>query len=179
MPDLTGKTVLDVGCGTGVLIKRMVVSHPELTRVVGYDPSEKMLQQARRKMQSLPDSLSCKVHLQSEEQYDTAFDLIVSTSVFHYLPHPRATLDRWCSLLRPGGTLVLLDYTKNSRTARYFEWAIRLIDHAHQRAYYPDQIMDLVAQAGCFRADRSEAFRISFFWQGVVIRALASAEGTN
>nr|WKN38567.1 hypothetical protein K4G66_07610 [Tunicatimonas sp. TK19036] len=30
LPNLVGKTVLDVGCGSGALIERMVVSHPEV-----------------------------------------------------------------------------------------------------------------------------------------------------
>lgn len=86
LPDLTGQTILDVGCGTGELIRRMLVRYPDVACVVGYDPSEKMLRQARQKLATLPHSLSGKVRLQSDDHYDTAFDLIVSTSVFHYLP---------------------------------------------------------------------------------------------
>jgi SAM-dependent methyltransferase len=141
-----------------------------LTRIIGYDPSGEMLRQARNKIRPLPDDLRKKVELQSEDQYDTQFDLIVSTSVLHYLPQPQATLERWRSLLRPGGTIVLLDYSKHGWLPRYFEWAIRLVDQAHHRAYYLAQAEAMVERTG-FSIDGHEAFTISAFWQGFIIKA--------
>ena len=170
LPDLTGKVLLDHGCGTGELIWKMLVSNSGLVQVVGYDPSEEMLQQARHKLHLLPDDLQQKVELQHDDQYSTKFDLIVSTSVLHYLPQPEMTLKRWRSLLRPEGAIILLDYSKNGWLPRYFEWAIRLIDQAHHRAYYLAQAEAMVERAG-FSIDGHEAFTISSFWQGFIIKA--------
>ena len=170
LPDLTGKVTLDYGCGTGELIWRMLFSNPGSARVVGYDPSTAMLQQARNKLRLLPDDLRKKVRLQQEDQYNTQFDLIVSTSVLHYLPHPQTTLEHWRSLLRPTGTIILLDYSKNGWLARYFEWAIRLVDQAHRQAYYLAQVEAMVEDSG-FNVDDREDFTINSLWKGFVIKA--------
>ena len=170
LPDLTGKVILDHGCGTGEFVWRMLISNIGLARIIGYDPSKEMLRQARNKIHSLPDDLRKKVEWRSEDQYDTQFDLIISTSVLHYLSQPQATLERWRSLLRPEGVVILLDYSKAGWLARYFEWAIRFVDQAHHRAYYLSQAKTTVERAG-FRIDHHEAFTISSFWQGFIIKA--------
>ena len=171
LPDaMDGKVVLDYGCGTGELVRRVLVHHPQVAQVVGYDPSEEMLQQARYKVQQLPEAAQPKFQLTSKDQYDTPFDLIVSASVLHYLADPLATLKNFRDLLQPGGTLVLLDYSKASVWPRYFEWAIRLIDQAHQQAYYPAQIREIVKQAG-FHIQQEDTFKIDFWWEGYIVRA--------
>jgi SAM-dependent methyltransferase len=170
LPDLAGKSILDHGCGTGEFVWRMLVNNIGLTRIIGYDPSGEMLRQARNKIRPLPDDLRKKVEWQSEDQYDTQFDLIVSTSVLHYLPQPQKTLKHWRSLLRPEGSIILLDYSKNGWLPRYFEWAIRLVDQAHHRAYYLSQAEAMVERAG-FRMESREVFTISSFWQGFIIQA--------
>nr|WKN38569.1 class I SAM-dependent methyltransferase [Tunicatimonas sp. TK19036] len=171
LPDsLTGKVILDVGCGTGELIKRMLVEHPEIKQIVGYDPSEEMLQQAQYKIQSLPDELNQKVVLQRDDEYNTTFDLIVTSSVLHYLSQPQTNLEQLSLLLRPQGRIILLDYTKAGWLARYFEWAIKWIDQQHEQAYFPTEMKELVTNAG-FRVDRSQTFRINFFWKGFIVRA--------
>lgn len=170
LPDLTDKVILDHGCGTGEFVWRMLVSNIGLTQIIGYDPSEEMLEQARNKLHLLPDDLREKVRLQHKDQYDTQFDLIVSTSVLHYLPQPRTMLERWRSLLRPDGVVILLDYSKAGWLAQYFEWAIRLVDQAHHQSYYPSQAKTMVERAG-FHIDHHEVFTISSFWQGFIIKA--------
>lgn len=170
LPDLTGMTILDHGCGTGELIWKMLTHSPGLAQVIGYDPSAAMLQQAENKLRLLPDDLQQKTSLQCENKYDTSFDLIVSTSVLHYLPKPQAVLTHWRSLLQPGGPVILLDYSKAGWLPRYFEWAIRLIDQAHHQAYCPAQARTMIEGAG-FEIDRSETFMINHFWQGFIIKA--------
>ena len=170
LPDLAGKVILDYGCGTGELLWCMLLSSPRLSQVVGYDPSTAMLEQAHNKIQLLPGDLRDKVRLQCNHAYDTTFDLIVSTSVLHYLQQPQATLEYWNSLLQPDGMVILLDYSKAGWLPRYFEWAIRWIDQAHQQAYYPAQAQAMVKEAG-FNIDHSETFTINHFWQGFIIKA--------
>lgn len=176
LPNLNGKVVLDYGCGTGELIWRMLTTHLGIKRIIGYDPSEEMLQQAQRKMHLLPDDLLRKVWLQNDHEYDHQFDLIVSTSVLHYLSSPEQMLILWRSLLQPGGTVIVLDYSKAGWLPRYFEWAIRLIDDAHQQVYCLSQATSMAETAGLV-IERSETFEINFFWQGFILKA--SAPGQN
>ena len=172
---LEEKKILDFGCGTGELIQKILILYPGTEQIVGFDPVEEMLRQAQKKMKQLPDSQQKKVVLQNHQDYTTKFDLVVSSSVLHYLPHPEEALLHLKSLLKEGGTLVLLDYTKNSFVVKYFRWIVRLIDPLHQRAYYPQQIRELVEEAG-FLPEREETFRISFLWEGYVIRASKKEE---
>ncbi|HEV7349737.1 class I SAM-dependent DNA methyltransferase [Telluribacter sp.] len=171
LPDsLEGKTILDFGCGTGELIKRLLLQYPSITQITGYDPAEEMLHQARKKVAALDDEASRKVKLQSHRNFDTPFDIIVSGSVLHYLSEPDTTLTTLKSLLNENGILVLLDYTKDGLLVNYFEWIIKLSDAQHQQAYHPRKIRQMVKKAG-FVIRKEEAFRISFFWKGYVVRA--------
>lgn len=167
---LEGKKVLDFGCGTGELIRKLLKLRPELAQLTGYDPVEEMLWQARKKIEQLPDDQKEKVVLKNQEENRTKFDLLVSSSVLHYLPQPAEKLLHLKSFLKEGGTFLLLDYTKNSFPVKYFNWAVRLIDPMHQQAYYPRQIREMVEGAG-FTIEREDKFRISFLWEGYVVRA--------
>jgi ubiquinone/menaquinone biosynthesis C-methylase UbiE len=166
---LENKTILDFGCGTGELVKRLLSLNPDLAHITGYDPVEEILRQAQMKMSQLPEDSQKKVKLQSHLNFENKFDLIVSSSVFHYLPKPRARLHHFKSLLREGGILVLLDYTKSSLLVRYFEWFFKYIDSMHQQAYTPKQIKIMVESAD-FKLEDSEEFKITPLWKGFVIR---------
>jgi ubiquinone/menaquinone biosynthesis C-methylase UbiE len=170
---LEGKSVLDYGCGTGALIRKLLLCYPALAHISGYDPVEKMLRQAQQKVQQLPVSLQEKVKLQSRPHFEAKFDLVVSSSVLHHLPQPRETLLYFKRLLNEEGILMLLDYTKNSFLVKYFEWAIKLKDPMHQQAYDGEQIREMVETAG-FRVEAEEAFSISTLWKGYLSRASAS-----
>jgi ubiquinone/menaquinone biosynthesis C-methylase UbiE len=98
------ESVLDVGCGSGLL------SH-ELSRhfrtVVALDISEPMLAVARKK-RSAPniDYRLCDVNRFSTE---ARFDAVVSHTAFHHLPEIPATLGRLKNLLTPHGRLIAVD----------------------------------------------------------------------
>lgn len=167
---LEGKTVLDYGCGTGALINRVLDIYPELKHITGYDPVEEMLHQTRMKIQQSHPLFSNKIDLRSNNSFENKFDIIVSTSVFHYLKQPHTVLLHLKSLLQKDGTLILMDYTKDGFFAKYFEWAIRSIDNMHYKAYKPSQISSIVEKAG-FDILQSEKFNISLLWKGFVLCA--------
>ncbi|MEK6480444.1 class I SAM-dependent methyltransferase [Catalinimonas sp. 4WD22] len=167
---LEGKTILDFGCGTGELIRRTLEKHPNLGHITGYDPVENMLQQARKKIQHLPGYLRDKVKLQNQKNFENKYDLIVSTSVFHYLQHPDSEMVNLKAHLQKDGMLILLDYIKSGFLAKYFEWAIKRIDNMHHKVYSPHQIQEILGRAG-FKIISSEKFKITFFWKGVVVCA--------
>ncbi|WP_344833651.1 class I SAM-dependent methyltransferase [Actinocorallia longicatena] len=117
-----GEVVVDVGCGSGSLAMMLRERAPQ-ARIVGVDPDEGMLAQARRKgavgvewRVGMGDSLV-------EELGDRAADVVVSSLVLHQCPMEmkQAILASMLGVLRPGGRLVIGDYgwqrTRLMRTA--------------------------------------------------------------
>ena len=98
-----GKDVLDVACGTGVLIpdylKRNVAS------VTGIDISPKMAEIARAKFPQPEVAILCG----DVETTDFArqFDCVVVYNAFPHFPDPERLIARLAELLKPGGTLTV------------------------------------------------------------------------
>jgi tRNA (mo5U34)-methyltransferase len=91
--DLTGKTVLDIGCNAGFYSVEM--KRRGAARVVGIDSDERYLEQAR---------LACRVlgfegvEFRQLSVYDVAllgerFDLVIFMGVLYHLRHPLLALD--------------------------------------------------------------------------------------
>ena len=98
-----GKDVLDVACGTGVLIpdylKRNAAS------VTGIDISPKMAEIARAKFPQPEVAILCG----DVETTDFArqFDCVVVYNAFPHFPDPKRLIQTLSGLLKPGGTLTV------------------------------------------------------------------------
>ena len=98
-----GKDVLDVACGTGVLIpdylKRKVAS------VTGIDISPKMAEIAKAKFPQPEVTILCG---DVESTYfGKQFDCIVVYNAFPHFPDPERLIATLSGLLKPGGTLTV------------------------------------------------------------------------
>ena len=98
-----GKVVLDVACGTGVLIpdylKRRVAS------VTGIDISPKMAEIAKAKFPQPEVTILCG---DVESTYfGKQFDCIVVYNAFPHFPDPERLIATLSGLLKPGGTLTV------------------------------------------------------------------------
>jgi 2-polyprenyl-3-methyl-5-hydroxy-6-metoxy-1,4-benzoquinol methylase len=100
-----GAPVLDLGCGSGELTRRLACSGFQLT---GCDVSENMLRQARR---ADPRSAVSWVQINPAWQRlpfgDDRFATVVAASVLEYLESPATVFAECARILRPGGTLVV------------------------------------------------------------------------
>lgn len=170
LPSIKNRKILDYGCGTGELIKKMILLEGDFQKIVGYDPSNEMLQKGFEKIRQFRDEVREKVELQSLNEFTEKFDIIVSTNTFHYFQNPSEQLKEFYNLLEDDGALIIVDYTKDSFPVKYFEWWIKRIDKAHQKAYTQEEIVTLLNQAG-FHLSDEEKFKISAFWNGVIIKS--------
>ncbi len=98
-----GKVILDVACGTGVLIpdylKRKVAS------VTGIDISPKMAEIAKAKFPQPEVTILCG---DVESTYfGKQFDCIVVYNAFPHFPDPERLIATLSGLLKPGGTLTV------------------------------------------------------------------------
>jgi len=100
--------VLDVGCGTGYLLRSLAERCPDADSLVGIDPAPSMVAAAARRAQDARLRFTAGVaeHLAFP---DGSFDLAVSTTSFDHWSDQSAGLDECARVLVPEGLLVLVD----------------------------------------------------------------------
>jgi len=95
-----GERVLDLGCGTGHLARRIAEVG---ATVVGMDLSESMVAQAQRNY----PGLTFVVADARDFRFDEPFDAVFSNAVLHWVTPPERAIACMARALRPGGRLVL------------------------------------------------------------------------
>ena len=131
--DLTGATIVDVGCGTGRHWPALFDRSP--SRLIGYDVSKGMLDRLRMKYPQ------AETHLLTDNTLtglDTAgCDLILSTLTVAHIPDLAAALAEWDRVLKPGGEMIITDYHPaalakgGQRTFRDGNQLIAVRNHLH------------------------------------------------
>ena len=100
---MEGKDILDVACGTGVLIpdylKRGVAS------VTGIDISPKMAEIAKAKFPQPEVTILCG-DVETAD-FGKPFDCVVVYNAFPHFPDPERLIQTLSGLLKPGGTLTV------------------------------------------------------------------------
>jgi ubiquinone/menaquinone biosynthesis C-methylase UbiE len=99
--------LLDIGCGTGELAARLAQRG---WRVTGLDLCERMLHQARTKLNGDGGSVHLTVGDSEHLPFASgAFDAVTCANSFHHYPHQERVVSDMYRVLRPGGHLLLLD----------------------------------------------------------------------
>jgi ubiquinone/menaquinone biosynthesis C-methylase UbiE len=109
---LDGHQVLDVGCGTGNLLRSTGKRHPK-AELFGLDPDPKALARARRKARRAGVSVRLDHGFAQELPYpNSSFDRVFSSLMLHHLDSAAkdGLLAEVHRVLRPDGLLVLADF---------------------------------------------------------------------
>ena len=103
--------VMDLGCGTGRFSEMLAAEFD--ARVIGLDPSEKMIDQARRKPAT---SLVVFGRATADELPlpDGCVDLVFMSQIYHHLPDPAAVARECRRVLRVGGYVCIRTGTREN-----------------------------------------------------------------
>ena len=97
--------ILDIGCGTGRLLRRMRVRWPN-SILVGVDVSEGMVARAR---EQTPDATIYQAPAEHLPLESTSVDLVTSTTSFHHWSDQGQGVGEATRVLRQGGLFLLAD----------------------------------------------------------------------
>jgi ubiquinone/menaquinone biosynthesis C-methylase UbiE len=128
-------SVLDIGCGTGKLLRRAHTYWPE-AQLIGVDPANGMIEMAKR---LTPNATFSTGMAEALPLQDASVELALSTSSFHHWQDQAAGLREIARVLRPGGYFILVD-------ASFPDWLVRVF--RVKRFHSPAQLRSLFIQAG-------------------------------
>ena len=120
---MQARSLLEVGCGIGVLLPRLVKALLPGGLVVGIDHSETFVEEAKLRMEV--EGCSASVRVQQADAYrlpfdDATFDVAHCERVLMHLDDPSAALAEMKRVVRPGGWVVAVEP----------DWGGTRIDHA-------------------------------------------------
>ena len=178
--DWSGRDVLDLGCGSGFHLARFAESAKS---VLGVEPYAPLLERARRRVAALPNVSLRAGSAQRIPAGDATIDVVHARTAYFFGPGCDPGLREADRVLRPGGTLVIVDLDVTHEP--YGRWMRADLPH-----YDPRAVDDFFAAKGfrggrvttrwrfTSRADLEAVLRIEFSPE-VAARAIADVLRDN
>ena len=107
LPHLTNPNILDVGCGTGVMIEFLINKYGPEAKITAIDYAENMISKARKKFLSYPNISYVTDDVLTYNFAEASYDLIVCYSVFPHLQEKQSILQKFHKILSKKGYLVI------------------------------------------------------------------------
>jgi ubiquinone/menaquinone biosynthesis C-methylase UbiE len=159
--------LLDIGCGTGAFLYALSRKSPTV-RLTGIDASREMLAVASERVGSCAE---LKQGWAEQIPFaDDSFDVVVSSSVFHYIRDPTAALAEILRVLRSGGRLVITDWCADYLACRVCDLFFKFFYRTHFQIYRLRECRELLDASG-FTAIDVERYKINWLWGLMTARA--------
>lgn len=116
---IEGKTILDFGCGTGLMIDKTTSAAKQ---IVALDPAEKMIEVLNTKNYKNVKTIVAELSdhtINHNPDLQCKFDLILAVSVCAFLPNYQEVLSLIKSLLKPDGIFIQLDWLKAEKDEEF------------------------------------------------------------
>ena len=151
---LSGKRVLDVGCGGGILAEAMAQRG---ARVTGIDLSTKPLRVAQ--LHALESGVAVDYRESSAEaqaaESPAAFDVVTCMEMLEHVPDPASTVRACSTLARPGGWAFFSTINRNPKSFVFAivgaEYILRLLPrgtHEYAKFIRPSELAAMAREAG-------------------------------
>ncbi len=137
-------SVLDVGCGTGQVLSKIVPR--EGLALAGIDLSPQMIGMAQQKLGERAD-----VRVGDAEELpwpDNSFDVVLCLDAFHHYPHPRKALAEMWRVAKSAGRLILGDLWQPAPVRQLMNCLMPLTGGGDVRVYSQKEMCALLNESG-------------------------------
>jgi 2-polyprenyl-6-hydroxyphenyl methylase/3-demethylubiquinone-9 3-methyltransferase len=143
---ISGKKVLDVGCGGGILTESM---SKEGAQVTGIDLSTKALKVAE--LHQLESGVSVRYQSISAEDLarnePESFDVVTCMEMLEHVPNPASVVQACANLCKPGGTIFFSTLNRNPKSYLFAiigaEYVLKLLPkgtHQYEKFIKPSEL---------------------------------------
>jgi len=151
---LAGKSVLDVGCGGGILSESMAVRGANVT---GIDLGEKALKVAQ--LHRLESGVKVDYRLIAVEQLAAeapeSFDVVTCMEMLEHVPDPAAIVNACAALVKPGGHVFFSTINRNPKAYLFAvigaEYVLNLLPkgtHEYEKFIKPSELASWARGSG-------------------------------
>jgi SAM-dependent methyltransferase len=150
-----GRRILDVGCGSGLMMKRLAGT----AAVFGIDIDEGALEHCRSiGLRRLSRADAARLPFG-----DASFDLLVAADMLEHCEDDGAALENFFRVLAPGGHLLI------SVPAYNWLWSSHDVALHHKRRYTRGELVKKITAAG-FKVERASYFNTILFPPAALVR---------
>lgn len=151
---LADKTILDVGCGGGILAESMAAQGAHVT---GIDLAEKSLAVAR--LHGLESGVKVDYQAVSAEamaeQHPGRFDIVTCMEMLEHVPDPGSIVRACATLVKPGGWVFFSTLNRNPKSFLFAivgaEYVLRMLPkgtHTYENFIKPSELAAAARSAG-------------------------------
>jgi ubiquinone/menaquinone biosynthesis C-methylase UbiE len=139
--------LLDVGCGTGRILRQLATTHPRL-RFHGVDLSPFYVRRARHNLADVAEVSLAVENGEALPYADATFDIVTSVYLFHELPRNarRNVIAEMARVVRPGGLIVIEDSAQRADSPDIAEALDNFPAEFHE-PFFADYLRDDLAAA--------------------------------
>lgn len=151
---LSGKNVIDIGCGGGILSESMAGLDANVT---GIDLSEKALKVARLHLLESGRQVNYR-HIAAEEmaaENPAAFDVVTCLEMLEHVPSPASIVQACAQLVKPGGWVFFSTLNRNVKSYAFAvlgaEYLLKMLPkgtHDYAKFIKPAELAGFARDAG-------------------------------
>ena len=151
---LSGKRVIDIGCGGGILAESMATLGADVT---GIDLSEKPLKVAQLHLLESGQQVNYRLIAAEEiaKQQPEQFDCVTCMEMLEHVPEPNSTVKAAAALVKPGGWVFFSTLNRNPKSFLFAivgaEYVLNMLPkgtHEYRRFITPAELATMVRDAG-------------------------------
>ena len=151
---LTGKRVIDIGCGGGILAESMAARGANVT---GIDLSEKPLNVAKLHLHESGQHVDYQLIAAEEiaKQQPESFECVTCMEMLEHVPDPLSTVRAAAALTKPGGWIFFSTLNRNPKSFLFAiigaEYILNLLPkgtHEYRRFITPAELASMARGAG-------------------------------
>jgi 2-polyprenyl-6-hydroxyphenyl methylase/3-demethylubiquinone-9 3-methyltransferase len=156
---LFGKTVIDIGCGGGILAESMAKAGAAVT---GLDMAQASLEVAKLHGLESGDKVDYVCSTAEDFAADNAgkFDVVTCMEMLEHVPDPASVVSACAALAKPGGHVFFSTLNRNIKSYLMgivgAEYVLKLVPkgtHDHSKFLKPSELMSMTDNAGLLPRD--------------------------